>query len=365
MNLRVGLIAPVQETAMKNLLLSSVALVGMTAGALAADLPARAAPPPIVPAVPAFTWSGFYVGVNAGYAWQDDGDSGVGTGAGAFDVPLLGGGIATYAIGNPNTFFGEDDNSDAFTAGAQIGYNVQLTPGSGFVFGVEADIQGLFNDDDEDEFFGGNGTTFFGVAPTALGTRAPGFGVAPPVSPVGNLALFDNAFRGNLGGSGLDWFGTLRARAGYAFDRVLVYATGGLAFAEGGDGGNGIFATNAVPLGFYVSPAAAAVGTRVTPSNFGGLGGGDDFIWGWTLGGGVEWALPVNLFNSSAVTFKIEGLYVNLDEDNNNIFGGTRVVGVSNQGAPVTRSDLGVFGEENENEFFVVRGGLNFKFNTF
>src|SRR3712207_6850677 len=39
----------------------------------------------------------------------------------------------------------------------------------------------------------------FGVAPTALGTRAPGFGVAPAVVPAGNLALFDNAFhRGNL-----------------------------------------------------------------------------------------------------------------------------------------------------------------------
>jgi outer membrane immunogenic protein len=329
---------------MKNLLLSSVALVGMTAGALAADLPARAAPPPMVPAVPLFTWSGFYVGVNAGYAWQDDGGSGIGTGAGAFDVPLLGGGFATYAIGNPNTFFGEDDNSDAFTAGGQIGYNFQVTPGSGFVFGVEADIQGLFNDDGDDEFFGGNGTTFFGVAPTAPGTRAA---------------------RGNLGGSGLDWFGTLRARAGYAFDRVLVYATGGLAFADGGDGGNDIFATNTVPLGFYVNPAAARIGTLVTPSNFGGLSGSDDILWGWTLGGGVEWALPVNWFGSSAVTFKIEGLYVNLDEENNDIFGGTRVVGVSNTGAPVTRSDLGVFGEENENEFFVVRGGLNFKFSTY
>ncbi|MDQ4136467.1 MAG: porin family protein, partial [Pseudomonadota bacterium] len=31
---------------MKNILLSAVALVGLTAGALAADLPMRAAPPP-------------------------------------------------------------------------------------------------------------------------------------------------------------------------------------------------------------------------------------------------------------------------------------------------------------------------------
>ena len=32
--------------------------------------------------------------------------------------------------------------------------------------------------------------------------------------------------------SGLNWFGTVRGRAGYAFGPTLVYATGGLAFGE-------------------------------------------------------------------------------------------------------------------------------------
>ena len=43
---------------MKKLLLSSVALLGFTAGAMAADLPRRAAPPIYAP-VPVFTWTGF------------------------------------------------------------------------------------------------------------------------------------------------------------------------------------------------------------------------------------------------------------------------------------------------------------------
>jgi outer membrane immunogenic protein len=52
---------------MKKFLLSSVALLGFTAGAMAADLPRRA--PPVFVPVPVFTWTGFYVGVNAGYGW--------------------------------------------------------------------------------------------------------------------------------------------------------------------------------------------------------------------------------------------------------------------------------------------------------
>src|SRR3954452_378973 len=57
---------------MKKTLLSSVALVGLTVGATAADLPRRqyVAPVPYV-AVPVFTWTCFYVGVNAGAAFSD------------------------------------------------------------------------------------------------------------------------------------------------------------------------------------------------------------------------------------------------------------------------------------------------------
>ena len=59
---------------MKKILLSTVALVGLTVTAAAADLPSRKAPAMMAP-VPVFTWTG-YVGVNAGYGWGNDDNRG-------------------------------------------------------------------------------------------------------------------------------------------------------------------------------------------------------------------------------------------------------------------------------------------------
>src|SRR3954465_291286 len=84
---------------MKKLLLSTVALAGLTAGAMAADLPARRMAPAPFAAVPVFTWTGFYVGANVGAGWngnrRDDGFNG-----GFFDNGLVatGGGGVTPVV---------------------------------------------------------------------------------------------------------------------------------------------------------------------------------------------------------------------------------------------------------------------------
>jgi outer membrane immunogenic protein len=59
---------------MKRLLLGAAATAVLAmSGASAADLPtAKYTPEQPVVYVPAFTWTGFYVGVNAGYAWTDN-----------------------------------------------------------------------------------------------------------------------------------------------------------------------------------------------------------------------------------------------------------------------------------------------------
>jgi outer membrane immunogenic protein len=116
---------------MKKLLLSTVALVGLATSAMAADLPARrtVAPAPFV-AVPVFTWTGFYVGVNAGYGFSDSNDDAVFVPQGTFLHP-----VRHLAPASCRTAGNENDG---FVGGAQIGYNLQF---GAFVVGVEADIQ--------------------------------------------------------------------------------------------------------------------------------------------------------------------------------------------------------------------------------
>jgi outer membrane immunogenic protein len=268
---------------MKKLLLAGVALTGLVAGAgavSAADLPARTAPiaPVAVPAVPIFTWTGFYAGVNAGYGWQNNEDSSFFVPAGTFG-PGTAGGIVSFA----------DDEGDGFVGGGQIGYNYQMGT---FVIGVEADLQWA-------DLGGSDG-----------------------------LATFPASFPGTFvpagAGGGVDWFGTVRARLGFAFDRALIYATGGFAYGGTDNGDTGFFDD-----------------------------GGDDTRTGWALGGGVEYAFTQNL------TFGLEGLWVNLDGDNRGTFVGT-VEDPTGDVVPVFAP--GVDRGDDENDFFVARAKMNFKF---
>jgi outer membrane immunogenic protein len=103
-----------------------------------------------------------------------------------------------------------------------------------------------------------------------------------------------------------DWLATVRGRAGYAFDRILVYGTGGAAF------GNLQASSGTLPF---------SSSTQV----------------GWTAGAGIEAALSPNW------TAKVEYLYVDL---------GSQSCGFGNCGAPTTVSLT-------EN---VVRAGINYKF---
>jgi len=303
----------------RKLLLASTATALLTGAASAADLPRRE-PPPIFTPVPVFTWTGFYAGFNAGYAFDTRSNRAptvIGVPAGA----TAGSSLFVTGAGAPTTgviaFSNNTNNFNGFTGGGQIGYNYQFTPGSGFVVGIEADAQYVD--------FGRNRNRF------AFATVPGGF-----INP-GLLAFNPNGL------SGLDYFGTVRGRLGYAFDRTLVYGTGGFAYGSGGGRQFGL------------------------PNN-----STNEFQTGWTAGGGIEYALPtdswLNFFRSSAVTLKVEGLYVNLDRGNRNngafaVTPNGTVLSVFTPGVTLVSGPAGNL--RRSTEFAVVRAGLNYKFGTY
>lgn len=145
----------------------------------AADLPHYPAPAPaplLAPAAPGFTWTGFYVGGQAGYAWGRDRTSEYVTGSGAF------------------TGFAVKYNVNGALGGIHGGGNYQF---GAIVLGAEADLEAA-------QLRGGF------VDPTNAATADPG-----------------GAARVSIGTQG-----SVRGRVGYALDRTMVYGTGGLALAD-------------------------------------------------------------------------------------------------------------------------------------
>lgn len=156
-------------------------ILAASGSVFAADIAVKA-PPPAPP--PAFSWTGWYVGVNGGLAAQskDSHVTGFNTEA-EFPSTTTGG-----AVIDPVGGFG----------GGQIGYNWQVAPQ--WVAGFEADIQGG------------------SIQDSATATAGS------PNADDGPLFAYAK--------TNLDWFGTVRARVGYTFldQRVLSYVTGGFAF---------------------------------------------------------------------------------------------------------------------------------------
>jgi outer membrane immunogenic protein len=206
----------------------AIALGGFALGgpALGADLYTKA-PYVKAPVATPYSWTGWYIGANAGYG------VGQGQAAYAYNIPGLGAGTEPFN-GMPAGGF----------AGGQLGYNYQI---NNIVLGIETDMQGS------------------GISDTRT---------CMLLCAGGNAAMIDEK---------LKWFGTTRARLGWASGPVLTYVTGGAAYGETETG-----LTTTVAGG-----GASSVVNSTTKT-------------GWTWGTGVEAALGGNW------TAKAEYLYINL-----------------------------------------------------
>ena len=240
------------------------ALIGISGTALAADLPPS--PPPRAPAVyvpavlPLYNWAGIYVGINGGWGWGNAK-------------------FTANAVGDFNGTTGSRADNGGVVGGT-LGVNFQA---GGFVFGLEGD---------------------WDYSAINTGTTS-------------SICNFSGQCQ-----TGNNWLATARGRFGYAADRVLLYLTGGGAFANVKTTFNGVDTTHEQS--------------------------------GWTAGAGFEWAFADNW------TAKIEYLYVDLGNRSINcattaclIASGTNGVTPNGPAIPVT---VGL----TEN---LVRAGVNFKFN--
>ncbi|MET0195388.1 MAG: outer membrane beta-barrel protein [Hyphomicrobiaceae bacterium] len=238
---------------MRKVLLSLAAGVSLMlgAGSAAADgMPSRGGGFKDVGCIPAF--QGFYIGAQAGYgqytAHQNDLD-----------------GFLTDNSGWTST-----DNQ--FTGGVTVGYNYQRSCGT--LFGVEADWS-----------WGNLEATIIDNPNAALPNRIT---------------------------SSLNNYGTLRTRTGLVIDNLLLYVTGGLAWATIDFNG--------------IDPDQAAFSFSNTR-------------WGWTAGVGTEFLLGRNW------TFKSEILYINFDDKTHSFTaGGER------------------FSFQTQDDVWVGRAGINYKF---
>lgn len=194
----------------------------------------------MVPSPMAYDWTGYYVGANVGAVWgRSDVISGQGVPFPVFtnapgSIPFL---ITPAQIG---TWPGVTGSASGVLGGGQAGYNWQSGQ---VVWGVEADFDGT-------------------------GLHEKSSSVLSRTSVSGTQTVTAN-FSANV-----DWIGTFRGRVGYAWDRFMVYGTGGLAVAG----------TRLDTAYAEVQPATLTAPAPTTASS-------SNVTPGWTAGIGGEWAI--------------------------------------------------------------------------
>lgn len=123
--------------------------------------------------------------------------------------------------------------------------------------------------------------------------------------------------------SSMDWYAAIKGRTGFAFDNLLLYLTGGFAFASIEHKGSNPAIGGVIPAGI------------VSFSN-------SETRFGWVVGAGTEYAL------SSRMTWRTEATYTRFQDQDFNL-------NIAIPGAPAIKLNA-------QDEVWLIRTGLNFKF---
>jgi outer membrane immunogenic protein len=201
---------------MKQLSVGATAFLAMfSCSAVAADLsaPAYKAPPA---AAPLYDWTGFFIGAHASYGWSRS------------DTDMIDAATGTVLVSTSS-------HGSRAHGGGQIGYDYMMP--SRLVLGIVADAD--------------SGSSGDGYARNLAGTNVVTFHSTTDVS------------------------GTVRVRVGYAFDTLLLYGTGGWAWATGSGSRTQV-------VGTFNLATPGTVETVHRSAN------------GWTLGAGLAWAFAGN-----------------------------------------------------------------------
>lgn len=251
---------------MKTALGAMALALAVSGGAQAADMPLRGSLPSYEVA-PTNDWGGFYVGGFGGVGTMNMNLNG---GAQSYVTDALRGYAFADGTGQASTITSlmhlDQVKRSPTVFGGFVGYQMQFEDA---VIGVEADYTRLGG--------GSRGTSTF----------------TPPASLLINGTGFVDRITPTVGASAelLDYW-TLRGRAGWAYGRIMPYATAGIVLARG-----------SAAFGYQASCTRTITDPTTNPSPIcvGGVaptsrGGSNTTAFGYTAGIGVEALITNNLF---------------------------------------------------------------------
>jgi outer membrane immunogenic protein len=258
--------------------------------------------------VPAYSWTGFYVGGNVGYSWgranNDWNFYAPGTNKPPDQFICAPTGLAFCASGS------DSSKLSGAIGGLQAGYNWQM---ENFLVGIETDLQ----------LSGQKGDQIFNAANNAT--------VSAPYT------------------QKLTWLGTLRGRVGFTANRWMAYATGGLAYGRVTVDGS------ATTLG--LTPCSPTGGsTPIVTCPLAGWSNGFTKV-GWTVGAGVEGAITNNW------SWRVEYLHVDLGKMNTAIATLPADYLIATNSSNIIAPGAGTISSRMTDE--IVRVGLNYKFGNY